>query len=108
MKIDNIEKLRKDVENTITDIFYETDTTIEKLSIAARGIEMVQPTIIKKNGHSFIAIETYEDKFVLWECENGEYKFRQDMNFRFYKNKTVLIADLVKQIMSADKYCTLY
>lgn len=107
MKIDNIEKLRKDVENTITEIFYVTDISIETI-LTAKGVEITQPTIIRKNGKPFIAIETCKYGFQLWKYENGEYKFHQGMNFEFYKNKTILIADLVKHIMSTDKYCTLY
>ena len=107
MKIDNVEKLRRDIENTITSIFYNTDTTIEKIS-TIKGVEIIRPTVIRKNERPFIAIEVCEDQFRLWKYENETYKSYQRMDFRFYKNKTILIADLVKQIMSADKYCTLY
>lgn len=107
MKINNIEKLREDVKNTITNIFYATDTSVEMI-ITADGNTIVRPTIIKKNNEPLVLIETHKDEFVIWKRENGKYNIHCRMDFRFYKNKTILIADLVKQIMSTDKYCTLY
>lgn len=107
MKVNNTEKLRRDVENTITNIFYDTDTSAEMI-VTATGNTIVRPTIIKKNNEPLVLIETHEDEFVIWKRENGEYNIHCRMNFQFYKNKTILIAGLVYQIMSTDKYCTLY
>lgn len=73
-----------------------------------KGFEINQPIVIKKDGHPFSAIEICENGLILWKYENGTYKFHQGMNFSVYKSKIILIADLVKQIMLADKYCTLY
>lgn len=105
MRITNIEKFREDVNTTITETFADTRSNMEYI-ITAKGLRIKEPVVVLKSGKDFAVVEVLEDgSIVIWD-ENYELHTIRDS--RHYKNKMIMVCDLVRNIMMMDKYCTLY
>lgn len=106
MKVYNIEKWQNEIEQIMKDTFAFVDTRAEKIE-TPNGFTLFNPIQIEKSGEPWLAIEIdYEGGAIMWNSTDWTiYRIFDTTN---YRNKITFIADMVKAIMSKDKYCTMY